>query len=224
MCENTVKLCLVTVGQSPRPDMWDEIGQTLKFPLEVYHFGLLDSREFLEHLLVNSPEPDALVTRLRSGDTVRISSQKTHLALQDLIMELRKWEKPDGIIVLCTGIQEPETPCPIPVFYPGALIRKTALDKLTDPIGVILPDKRQWLFLDPELKKKRVVLFEINPPGDADVFREAAIYLEDRGARSVIFHCMGYPLSAIQHFSPHYSEKLAHPRILISQALNQRFG
>lgn len=224
MRENAVKLCLVTIGQSPRLDLWNEIGQSLKFHFEVYHFGLLDSPESLDRLLVNSPEPDALVTRLRSGDLVRISSQKAHHALQNLIMEIRKWEKPDGVIILCTGIRESEVTCPIPVFYPGALIQKRVLEKLTDPIGVILPDKRQWLYLDPELKKRKAILFEISPPGDAEIFREAADYLLDRGARSALFHCMGYPLSALPPFLPHYKEKLVHPRSLISHALNLRFG
>jgi protein AroM len=224
MLEKAVKLCLVTIGQSPRPDLWDEIGQTLKFPFEVYHFGLLDSPDYLDRLLLDSPDSDSLVTQLRTGDVVRISSEKAHQALQNLIGEIIKWEKPDGIIILCTGILETEATYPIPVFYPGILIQKMIMEKLSDPIGVILPDKRQWPDLDPQLKNREAILFEINPPGTERGFLEAADYMNDRKITSVVFHCMGYPLSPLPFFSPDFMEQIVHPRLLISQALNQRFG
>jgi SAM-dependent methyltransferase len=223
MREKTIKLCLVTIGQSPRPDLWNEIEKSLNFFFEIYHFGLLDAPGSLDCLLADSREPEALVTQLRSGDIVRISFQKAHHALQNLIMEIRKWEKPDGIVVLCTGIREPAD-FPIPIFYPGALIRKTVMENPADPIGVILPDKRQWSFLDPDLKGRKAILFEINPPGDVEIFQEAADYLIDLGARMAVFHCMGYPLSAVAPFSTHFEEKTVHPRILIPRALNLRFG
>ncbi|MBN1901198.1 AroM family protein [Candidatus Sumerlaeota bacterium] len=224
MREKPVKLSLVTIGQSPRNDLWDEIAQNLDFPFESYHFGLLDTPESLERLLAGSSEKEILVTQLRTGDAARISSQKAHPALINLIAEIAKWEKPDAIIVLCTGIREPESAFPFPVIYPGVLIRNKVMENPVELTGVILPDKNQWDWLDPELKKRKAILFEIDPPGTEQEFQKAADYLTDRKVRSVIFHCMGYPLSAAAPFSSDFTEQIAHPRLLISQALNQRFG
>jgi len=224
MRKSPVKLCAITIGASPRPDLWDEIAQNLSFPFEVIHKGLLDDPQNIPSLLVHKTGSDALVTQLKNGGTVWISSSKAHQALSRLVPHILHNEKPDALVILCTAIQNLEVDSKNLVLSPGLMIRETIVNQGKNPMGIILPDKGQWPSLDPELSNEEAILYDLMPPGRDDDFKRAGVFLKDKGARSVALHCMAYPLSDITYLSPVFGDAVAHPRKLIIEALNNRFN
>jgi len=224
MRKSPVKLCVLSIGESPRPELWDEIAQNLSFPFETVHKGLLDDPQTVAFLRIPKPGPDALVTQLQSGNTVWISSPKAHQALSRMVPHILHNEKPDALVILCTAIQNLEVDSKNLVLSPGIMIREMIVNQGKNPIGIILPDKGQWPSLDPALSVKDVILYDLMPPGRDDDFKRSGAFLKDHGARSVVLHCMAYPLSAITYLSPVFGDAIAHPRKLIIETLNNRFN
>jgi len=219
-----VKLCAITIGESPRPELWDDIAQNLRFPFKAYHLGLLDDPQNIPSLQVQNHGLNALVTQLNNGSTVWISSSKAHQALSRMAQNIivRK-DTPHALIILCTAIHDLGREVNKIALYPGTLIRETILNQSEDPIGIILPDKGQWPSLDPALSEKDVILYDLMPPGRGEDFQKAGDFLKNKGARCIALHCMAYPLSAITCLSPVFGNAVAHPGQLIIEALNNRF-
>ena len=94
---------MITVGQTPRTDVMDDITSILGPNIEVIQKGSLDDMT-TEELLSSAPEKGdyVLVSRLKSGHQIRFSEQKILPRLQKAIQEL---EKSDVvcILMLCTG-------------------------------------------------------------------------------------------------------------------------
>jgi len=218
------KLALLTIGQSPRADLWEDIAPQLKFSAETQFFGLLDDPHTRRTLVTDSPGPDSLVTRLKNGSLVWISSGKAHGALERLIDQVTLNIKPDGIIILCTAIRKLRRHSSIPIFYPCIMIRERIFIKPELPLGVILPKKEQWPHVDHELFDLDVILCEAPPKAGSKPFQKAAESLAEKGARLVVFHCMGYPVSATEPFIPSFENAIIHPRKILAQELNKIFA
>ncbi len=96
-----MRLGLVTIGQSPRRDVLEDIEPLLR-GIEITERGALDelTREDIEKL---TPEPgeEVYVTRLRDGTEVRVSKRHIEELFQRAIESIE--ESVDIIVVLCTG-------------------------------------------------------------------------------------------------------------------------
>jgi len=224
MRKSRVKLCAITIGEAPRPDLWDEIAQNLKFPFETVHKGLLDDPNIIPSLQISNPDPDALVTQLKNGSMVWISSSKAHQALSLLAGTIMRKDKPHALIILCTAIHDLGEEINQIALFPGNLIRNMIMNQRKDPVGIILPDKGQWPSLDPLLSEKDAILYDLMPPGRPEDFQNAGKFLKNKGAQSVALHCLAYPLSAITYLSPVFRNAVFHPRKLIIESLNNRFA
>ncbi|MCL7714589.1 AroM family protein [Stenotrophomonas mori] len=100
-------LALVTIGQTPRPDMVAPIGQALAGKgrsLRLQECGLLDGLDAAEVAARYAPGAGGipLVTKLRDGRVVAICSEKVETGLQALIDRLES-DGIEAILLLCTG-------------------------------------------------------------------------------------------------------------------------
>lgn len=224
MRKSPVKLCAITIGESPRPELWDDIAQNLRFPFKAYHLGLLDDPQNIPSLQVQNHGLNALVTQLKNSSTVWLSAPKAHSALSLLASRIMREDKPDALVILCTAIHDLGREVNKIALYPGTLIRETIVNQGKNPMGIILPDKSQWPSLDPSLSKKDVIIYDLMPPGRGEDFQKAGDFLKDKGARYIALHCMAYPLSVITYLSPVFGDAVAHPGQLIIEALNNRFN
>ncbi len=134
-----MKVGFLTIGQSPRHDILEEILPQLS-NLKAIEAGALDglSRDQIASL---SPEEgeETLVSRLRDGKQVVVGKRKLSPLLKKAINRLRK-SGAEIAILLCTGTFE-LTSTPIPLIQPGRIMRNLIGSILSKEgkLGLIVP-------------------------------------------------------------------------------------
>jgi protein AroM len=137
------KVGVVTIGQSPRPDVVGEITRILGDSYEVIEVGALDSFS-LEEVRKMEPEPGQglLVTRMRDGTEVKINHDSVLPYLQRAITELND-KQVKIILLLCTG-RFPEFKSNVLVVTPSQIVRGVTNASIRKgKLGMILPSIQQ---------------------------------------------------------------------------------
>lgn len=98
------KLGFITIGQSPRIDIIEDINKFIGDDIEILERGALDkyTYEDIKDKLSPSKEDTFLVSRMRDGRQVEIAEEKIHFLLQNCVDELNR-ENCSAIIIMCTG-------------------------------------------------------------------------------------------------------------------------
>ncbi len=189
----------VTIGQSPRPDIVDEIRPVLGSSVRVVEAGALDG---LDRRAIEGMRPDpgdhALVTLLRDGREVLVGHRHVLPRLQACIDRLQA--ETDVILMLCTGTF-PRFATRRPVLYPEQLLFQMA--RTVAPgvrVGVLTPSAfqiadqaRRW---GEVASAVTVQSFSPYTPGDdldgaCETFRRAAVDV-------VVLDCLGYTVALKQ--------------------------
>ena len=187
------KVGFVTIGQSPRTDILEDIGPLLE-PIGVLERGALDGLSRVElDALAPAPGEPAYVSRLRDGTQVLLSQDRLLPRLQQAI----DWVVARGVgmvVVLCTG-DFPTLRCSVPLLFPGRLLRsfvRTVLSSSEGVLGVLVPlpeqetaARQSWAALTP-----RVRTASFSPYVDSVRAPEACLALE--GCSVVVMDCLGY--------------------------------
>jgi len=132
-----MKIAFITIGQSPRDDVLGEILPKLKLQnVTIFEKGALDMIDevHLKPFLPESEE-DTLITRLRSGKSVKVSRKKILPLLKKLIQECEKIA--DIIILLCTD-DFPELRGK-KLIKPFELMIKEIMKRKIEKLGIIVP-------------------------------------------------------------------------------------
>ncbi|WP_419963075.1 AroM family protein [Pantoea vagans] len=192
----TKSLATLTIGQSPRSDILPLLRQHLPDSV-TDHAGLLDglsTAEIADHFAPAIGDR-VLVSRLQSGEQVRLSASKVEQGLQRKISALELMGY-DIILLLCTGefsqlvtqralLLEPDRIIP-------PLIRALVQQQR---VGIVVPVEEQiaeqagkWQPLPAQ------PCFAVASPyqGDEATFADAAHRLKAQGAELVVLDCMGY--------------------------------
>ncbi|HTU03086.1 MAG TPA: AroM family protein [Candidatus Sulfotelmatobacter sp.] len=185
---------MITIGQSPRPDVVPEIVATVGRPMAVVEAGALDG---LDHAAVRglTPRPgdETLVTRMADATEVHVAKREIIPRLQSCIRRLSR--DVDMIVVLCTGIF-PEFHAPVPLLEPQRL-----LDRIVESvagrgghIGVMVPAAAQA-----EASRRKMEEYGLtatvavaSPYGRLDEIRRAGESFRDADVKAVVMHCIGY--------------------------------
>ncbi len=138
-----MKVGVVTIGQSPRPDVVGEIERVLGGDHEIIEVGALDGFT-LEEVKKMEPGPGQglLVTRMRDGTEVKISHGSVLPYIREAVTELNE-KQVKLILLLCTG-SFPEFESDVLVVTPSKIVRgvtNAAIRK--GRLGVILPSIQQ---------------------------------------------------------------------------------
>jgi protein AroM len=186
-------IAAVTIGQSPRHDVVDEMSG-LAPGTRWIEAGALDR---LDEAAISALEPRGdscpLVTRLRSGGTVVVGE---HEILDPLQQAVRCVEgDADLVVVLCSGAFAIASR--VPILYPGALLSATVRAlKLSPRLFVLVPHEAQIPF---QQARWRALGFDAtvsaaSPYAPADL---GAIGREARasGAAIILLDCLGYTLA-----------------------------
>ena len=190
-------IAMLTIGQTPRRDITDDLRSLLPESVLLQEYGALDglSRAEAEDRFGYEGKGELLVTRL-AGDPemIRLSADKVFVQLQDCI---RKAEA-DGAqvhLMACTG-NFPAYIHQKPILYPGVCQREAAL-RLGGPVGVLIPNAGQqeqiagwWA----ECGASAVQLTTADPFGSLSDVKVAAEHLKEQGARVLCLDCFGYTL------------------------------
>jgi len=189
-----MEIGMITIGQSPRSDVVEEIKEILG-QVQIVERGCLDelTNEQIESLKPEEREP-FLVTVLRDGSSVQVSKKKTVQLLQQRIKEL---ENKDviSIVLLCTGdfsnLESKKL-----LIAPGKLIRRLVEAMLTteEKLGVIVPcceqigqTQKKWSHLNP-------VVEAASPYDNSARIQEAAKKLQAQNVDLTVLDCIGYTI------------------------------
>ena len=190
------RIAFVTIGQTPRSDIVPEMitditaGQEGR-KFEAVEFGVLDGMTPAELAGMEArPAELSFATRLRNGDEIVTSKERTEERLNLLLQDIDN-QGFDIIVLLCTGTKI-EPLANTLVVEAQRIVDSTveALAQSARRLGVIVPLERQV----EEFSRRHVFAGEPKvvaaSPYAGDDIEERAAVLAD--CDLVIMHCMGY--------------------------------
>lgn len=189
------KIAAITIGQSPRTDMVEDMFPIFPEDLSIVEYGALDPYNIEQVKMQFSPvkSDGVLISRMRDGTQVKLSE---HL-VADLVQQTISRAEADGchaVMLLCTGdfpkfSHEKILLQPLPILHATASI--LACGK---KVAVMVPDKGQ--IPDAELRwsnsVSETVIVAASPYQAGNGIEEAATFLKGCGAALLVMDCMGY--------------------------------
>lgn len=190
-------LVTLTIGQSPRSDILPLLRQHLPDAL-TDHAGLLDGLSAADIAARFAPAAgDAvLVSRLQSGEQVRLSAPQVEQGLQRKISALEQMGY-DAILLLCTGEFSQLHTRRALLLEPDRIIPPLicAMVQQQQRVGIVVPIGEQ--IVEQAAKWQRLPsppVYAVASPyqGDEATFADAAERLKAQGAALVVLDCIGY--------------------------------
>jgi len=186
------KLGIVTIGQSPRPDVTKEVRRILGGDVEFVEYGALDGLT-LEVVRKVKPGPDVrpLVTSMRDGTEVKVTHEFVTPRVQKGIYELEK-RGVDLILLLCTG-KFPELKSNKIVVMPSEMVTGVVNASLrAGRLGIALPGKEQ--VRTPSEKRGELEVFydAASPYGPVEEIEKMARRFAEKKVDLVFLNCMGF--------------------------------
>jgi protein AroM len=174
------RVASLTLGQTPRSDLLPDILAHLPLALEVREFGALDGLSDSEiDALAPHADESSLVTRLRDGRDVILSTQRMALRLEAMCRSIDPRQF-DLLIILSTGLfREFDSPCPMVNAQRAMDAAIAAVAATGQTVGVVYPLLRQVVENDTYSMPGLSLRFSHAASGDARELREAADALGD---------------------------------------------
>jgi len=185
-----LKLALLTIGQSPRYDIINDVGHLLK-NVDYIEKGILDglSKEYIERELTPKPNENFYITRLRDGSQVKISKSLADKMMAKLVKEVGEYV--DLIIIMCTG--DFNILSRKPLLLPSKIIMKVVESLSPGSSGVLVPGKGQESMAYNRWAKvvRNVKVFAWSPYTDSeDILKAIAERLKDTDM--IVMDCVGF--------------------------------
>ena len=189
-----MKIGVVTIGQSPRPDVIDEIERILGEGYELSEKGALDdyTLEDVKKFKID-PEHGLLVTRMRDGTEIKITHDIVNPMIQERITELEA-EGADIILLVCTG-RFPEFKSSLLVVQPSNIVRgvtRAAIRK--GRMASILPSMQQVGGSPREREEDGLVTYldSASPYGPIEEVEKLGDRLAKQNVDLIVLNCMGF--------------------------------
>jgi len=186
------KIGFVTIGQSPRSDILEDLKPFLE-TLKIMERGALDSLSSDEiEAVAPLPDETPYVSRLRDGSQVLLSPEKILQLLQKAVDSVVE-SGAEMVVVLCTG-SLPTLQCPVPLLFPGRLLHGLVKGVLLPggALGVVVPLSEQaataresWNSITPHVHTA-----SLSPYLDLAAEIEECQTLE--GCDLIVMDCLGY--------------------------------
>ncbi|MEL7650164.1 MAG: AroM family protein [Sedimentibacter sp.] len=189
-----VRIGTVTIGQSPRTDITDEISPMLGERFVLVEKGALDGMhdDYIAEHIAPGEKDEVLVSRMQDGRPVRIAKDKVLPLIQEKIHELDK-ENVDIIVLLCNEV--------FPEFQSRTLLFRTeeVLHSMAARlaggrnVGVMMPDRSQLQGITELWKKYGVCVKAVGAsPYQEDSLEEEAEKLRGEDICFIFMECLGY--------------------------------
>lgn len=191
-----VKIGILTIGESPRKDLVDDIDSVFNKEVDFIQKGVLDNLNVNDIKgLSPSNKETILVSRLSNGNQVELSKEKILPLLQQKINDFHK-ENVEMVVLACTGKFE-DFQLKLPVIYPDHLLSHVCQGLLKDnpPLHIVVPKKQQYAS---NLSKWNNTGFEVSISAyspyeyDPDSFITFAKGLSENSSSYVVLDCIGY--------------------------------
>lgn len=184
-------LGIVTIGQTPRPDLVAAFG-TAAPHAEVRVAGALDGLDAAEVATLAGPGPYPLLVRLADGTTTEVPRDRLVPRVEAAARALAA----DGaglVVVACAG-GFPVVSCAVPVLLPGRIVPATVRAFGADgPIGVVTPNLAQVPFAEAKWRADGFTVRVTHAaPSRPDELASAAAWLRASDVTLVVLDCMGH--------------------------------
>lgn len=189
-----MKIGVVTIGQSPRPDVIGEMERILGKDYDILEKGALDDFTFEEVQNIKiKPGDGLLVTRMRDGTEVKITHDVVNPIMQKRIAELES-EGVEIIFLLCTG-RFPEFESNVLVVQPSNIIQgvtRAAIRK--GRMASILPSMQQIGGSPREREEDGLVTYldSASPYGSIEEVEKLGDRLAKQNVDLIVLSCMGF--------------------------------
>lgn len=184
-------LGIVTIGQTPRPDLAEAFGAAAP-RVEVRLAGALDGLDAAQVTALAVPGPYPLLVRLADGTSTEIPRD----LLVPRVTEAARALVGEGarlVVVACAG-EFPVIACGVPVLVPGrvvpAAVRALAAGAL---VGIVTPNAAQAPFAEAKWRADGfdVVVTHASPAHHGDIVAAAAA-MRQAAVALVVLDCMGH--------------------------------
>jgi protein AroM len=211
------RAAFLTIGQSPRDDILDEMRPWWdpRSRVEFLERGALDGleRREIESLAPKEGE-HRLVSRLRDGTEVFLDAHWVHHRVQEMVTELES-EKLDFSVLLCTG-RFPGLRSSRLVIEAQSIVDHTAA-AFEARLGILVPHETQM----EDVGRGDTVVSHASPYS-GDRWEKAARELED--AALIVLHCMGYTEAMRTRMADATGKPVLLARRMVATAVAQLLG
>lgn len=213
------KIGILTIGQSPRPDVVGEFLRVLGNDYEIIEKGALDdySIEELRERKVSSGER-ILVTKLRDGLEIKISHDFVISNLQKCVDYL-EGQNIEITLLLCTG-KFPEFKSNHLVIQPSEIVRGTVAASLrSGKLAVVVPASEQIPKVKSNAFGKDIEVYydAASPYGLMDEIKGLADRIAKENVDLVFLDCMGFT-----HDMKQMVKEITKKPVILSNALVAR--
>lgn len=224
------KIGFLTIGQSPRDDILDELIPLLPPGADFLQAGALDGLEGKD-LRALAPEPGEfpLISRLKDGSSVIVSRQKVLPLVEAKVKELEN-RGADMIALLCTE-DFPEIISQKPLLLPCGLMKaeaekRSGLKKIT--VFVPLKDQIKAAAAKWQFPGRQMQITSLNPYATSN---KVAARLEELRSSLykfkpdlLIFDCLGFPFSLCQKINQLSGLPFLSPRLCLASEISKLLG
>jgi protein AroM len=189
-----MKIGVVTIGQSPRPDVIGEMERILGKGYEILEKGALDDFTLEDVKKIKIEEGQGvLVTRMRDGTEIKITHDIVNPVIQKRITELEA-EGVGIILLVCTG-RFPEFESNVLVVQPSNIVRgvtRAAIRK--GRMASILPSIQQVGGSPREREEDGLVTYldSASPYGPIEEVEKLGDRLAKQNVDLIVLNCMGF--------------------------------
>ncbi len=195
-----VQIAVLTIGQTPRPDITADLLALLPADVTLWEYGALDglSRTEAERLLGYPGHGELLVTRMGAEQQmIELDGEKLMARLQ-VCIDRAEANGADLLLMACTG-NFPDYRHSVPLLLPGRYQREQTKQAAQGrKVGVLIPNGGQraqiagW-WADCGLTD--VLLAAADPFVSPQQTARAALELQKQGAAVLCLDCFGYTLA-----------------------------
>lgn len=226
----SLKVGLVTIGQSPRMDIVPEIERLISknngAQIELIEVGALDGLKLREVQSLGPRKSDeTLVTRMSDGTEVIVGKSQIIPRMQDKVTELNRTDA-QLVALLCSG-SFPQVQSTVPLVKSDKLVKGILSSiLLTGKLGVLVPSEAQVHPVSQELKELGydTIISSASPYSkNQDGIKEAAQKFNKENVDLILMHCFGYSLEMRNIVKEITKSPIILVRSLLARALSELF-
>lgn len=218
-----MKIGLITIGQSPRPDILPEMKRILGEEFEILEKGALDDLTLKDIKKHEAKAGDhILVTRMRDGTEVKVTHELVVPFIQQRVSELNE-EGVKVILLLCTG-RFPEFKSEALIVMPWEIVRGAVNASLRKGrLGMVLPAKEQAARASTQWGVGDVEVYadSASPYGPVEEIKLLAERLAEKDLDLILLNCMGFSYRAKQIIKDYTGKPIIQANALVARVLKE---
>lgn len=215
-----VKVGAVTIGQSPREDVVQDLLPLMGGQVELIQAGALDglTREDIQ-AFSPGPEDYILISRLRDGSSVMFAERYILPRLQQCI-DCLEMQGAELILFLCTGDFPGVFHSKVPLIFPCKVLNGLVPALAgRGKIAVVVPTPQQVAQSEKKWKQyvRESIIIPASPYGNQEELDAAARAVSKMDVDLVVMDCIGYHTGMKERF-----RKVSGKQVVLSRTLAVR--